>query len=752
MPGTTVAVARTALVLLLGAAQVIGVMTDNCKISWMEASHEVAESNYVLKISVFNTTGDLRSYFPNTNYDITIRSKLANVTFTQFYFAIWNSNRTLSYGGLELRERELSKFHNGPYCVNRIIDGPVSLAKLSLTIGWQSPARDSGCVELRVAVKETELRYHVANATVCQDPRVMLDDPGPVLPECCACDEAKYELAFEGLWSRYTHPKHFPRREWVAVFPTVLGVSHSPGYNFWRSYEPASRGLEKFALTGDTVHLESELKSNKGSIGTLIKFRGANFQNKTRKSFAALRVSSVKHVVSLVARIDPSPDWFVGVHSMELCRPDCTWLGSKVFNLYAFDAGVRNGMLYEDLDGLTEPREVIQRLNMTWPLPVNGIESPFYDRSNNTHDVRPLARIHLRRLRGSERSCQQARPEEDCVGQWGKWGPCSVECGFGISKRSRALGKSYDHTNCSLPLEESRTCQAIKNKCPREVSAEDCALTEWGEWTRCSKMCGQEIVGRSRSYVWRQNDQQCEEQFGEAVLEEKMDCGNPPCPEDNFLCVDDRYNNWMEWSECSLTRGTGFKLRYRTVKEHLKRAHLEVPDADMDYGYSGCLYEKEPCEGLEVPVIDEPASNPDDERSIEAPTDPMFKHADKPGYCMLPANEGSCPGGHNDNSIRYYYDKVKGRCLPFRYSGCAGNENRFNDERLCTQTCVVHGQRIDCEMSKWSSWSACKNCRDFKTREKTIVVQPENGGRMCPLTKVQRQPCRPVLTNCTRFN
>ena len=41
----------------------------------------------------------------------------------------------------------------------------------------------------------------------CQDPKANVDDPGPVLPECCACDEAKYELAFEGLWSRYTHPK-----------------------------------------------------------------------------------------------------------------------------------------------------------------------------------------------------------------------------------------------------------------------------------------------------------------------------------------------------------------------------------------------------------------------------------------------------------------------------------------------------------------------------------------------------------------
>lgn len=28
--------------------------------------------------------------------------------------------------------------------------------------------------------------------------------------ECCVCDEAKYEITFEGIWSRNTHPKDFP--------------------------------------------------------------------------------------------------------------------------------------------------------------------------------------------------------------------------------------------------------------------------------------------------------------------------------------------------------------------------------------------------------------------------------------------------------------------------------------------------------------------------------------------------------------
>jgi len=42
---------------------------------------------------------------------------------------------------------------------------------------------------------------------MCQDSKAEADDQGPILQDCCACDEAKYEVTFEGLWSRNTHPK-----------------------------------------------------------------------------------------------------------------------------------------------------------------------------------------------------------------------------------------------------------------------------------------------------------------------------------------------------------------------------------------------------------------------------------------------------------------------------------------------------------------------------------------------------------------
>jgi hypothetical protein len=44
--------------------------------------------------------------------------------------------------------------------------------------------------------------------------------------------------------------------------------------------------------------------------------------------------------------IDPSPDWIVGVSSLELCLRNCSWVESKILNLYPWDAGTDDGITY----------------------------------------------------------------------------------------------------------------------------------------------------------------------------------------------------------------------------------------------------------------------------------------------------------------------------------------------------------------------------------------------------------------------
>lgn len=65
------------------------------------------------------------------------------------------------------------------------------------------------------------------------------------------------------------------------------------------------------------------------------------------KTFAVFRVDAAHHLVSLVSMISPSPDWFVGISSLELCETSCTWVESKVVDLYPWDAGTDKGITYD---------------------------------------------------------------------------------------------------------------------------------------------------------------------------------------------------------------------------------------------------------------------------------------------------------------------------------------------------------------------------------------------------------------------
>lgn len=41
-----------------------------------------------------------------------------------------------------------------------------------------------------------------------------------------------FQLTFEGLWSRHTHPKDYPDDNWQTRFSDVIGASHTIDYRY----------------------------------------------------------------------------------------------------------------------------------------------------------------------------------------------------------------------------------------------------------------------------------------------------------------------------------------------------------------------------------------------------------------------------------------------------------------------------------------------------------------------------------------
>ena len=50
----------------------------------------------------------------------------------------------------------------------------------------------------------------------------------------------------------------------------------------------------------------------------------------------------------------------------------------------------------------------------------------------------------------------------------------------------------------------------------------------------------------------------------------------------------------------------------------------------------------------------------------------------------MPKDVGRCTGHFN----RYFYDRDLGTCELFQYSGCGGNQNRFNSREACADVCL----------------------------------------------------------------
>ena len=74
-----------------------------------------------------------------------------------------------------------------------------------------------------------------------------------------------------------------------------------------------------------------------------------------------IMVQSMYSMVSLISMIAPSPDWFVGVDSYDLCGTN-GWKEKVTMDLLPWDAGTENGLTYSLNNPATTPVDVIMRI------------------------------------------------------------------------------------------------------------------------------------------------------------------------------------------------------------------------------------------------------------------------------------------------------------------------------------------------------------------------------------------------------
>ncbi|XP_050528675.1 spondin-1 isoform X2 [Daktulosphaira vitifoliae] len=529
--------------------------------------------------------GNTETYWPGTTYTIMIQSVKTSQTMTPSFSGFtltveaedhqtYDEDNEFFAGTFQLAGDVKTKISE--VCPNTITQTSM-ISKSEVQVFWVAPPSGSGCIIFKAIIVEYRDIWYSdddqLSKKICEENNESNDENSNVVYECCACDEAKFELTFEGMWSRHTHPKDYPDDNWQTRFSDVIGASHKYDYRFWEQGHVASEGMNSIARNGATSTLESELKSQSDKIRTIIKARGISYPNITGKTFAVFRVDQEHHLVSVVSFMYPSPDWFVGISGLELCLPNCNWITNKTINLFPWDAGIDSGVTYNASDYPTVPRTTVQRV---WVAMPNESRSPFY--TEDGMPIKPIARLHLTRQRLYEKSCvvENSKTESNAcaVGPWSEWEPCTATCGRGNTSRHRQYlnPDSYKTSFCSVQLTQNKKCYVLPS-CSTDneqtlKTDSRCDTTAFGRWSNCSAECGVGVHARFRTIL--NIDVSPKYCFAQGVqLEQTVDCMVKSCTDDSggsdleVLCKNCWLSNWSMWSPCSTSCGQGQRQRNR---------------------------------------------------------------------------------------------------------------------------------------------------------------------------------------------
>ncbi|KAG9338548.1 hypothetical protein JZ751_025604 [Albula glossodonta] len=271
--------------------------------------------------------------------------------------------------------------------------------------------------------------------------------PVDIETECSEGTNAKYSLVFTGKWSQMAFPKQYPMYRPPAQWSHLIGVTHSSDYHIWQSNEFASNGVREFAEKGEAWTLMKEVEAAGERIQSVYGvFSAPAVVGGTGQTSSEFEVYTRHSFLSFIVRIVPSPDWFVGVDSINLCEGG-HWRENVSLDLFPFDAGTDSGFTFSSPNFETIPQEKVMQITSSFPShPANSF---YYPRLKH---LPPMARVTLTKIKNTPLDCE--------VSAWSPWGLCRGKCGEpGVKRRTRYIHLHPANNGAACPpLEEEKTC------------------------------------------------------------------------------------------------------------------------------------------------------------------------------------------------------------------------------------------------------------------------------------------------------
>ncbi|XP_048513643.1 uncharacterized protein LOC105685150 [Athalia rosae] len=200
---------------------------------------------------------------------------------------------------------------------------------------------------------------------------------------------ALYKVTLRTHWSRARFPRHYPEWRPPAQFGKLIGRTHDSSYTLYRLGERLSQGARQYVETGRADGLDAGGESP----NTLHSFVGPPVPQGEGTSIGRAFLDGNHTRISVMARINPSPDWFVGVDAFQLCV-EGNWVDTVTVELDPLDGGTDNGFTFTAANWPTQPQGVAYRITSRYPAHPAG--SFYYP---NLPRLPPLATLTFTKLR-----------------------------------------------------------------------------------------------------------------------------------------------------------------------------------------------------------------------------------------------------------------------------------------------------------------------------------------------------------------
>ncbi|KAG8175410.1 hypothetical protein JTE90_012203 [Oedothorax gibbosus] len=328
-----------------------------------------------------------------------------------------------------------------------------------------------------------------------------------------------YRMVVHMEWAEETFPKQYPLWRPPAQWSVVVGRSHNASGVLWRLGKTASDSLKVFIETGKSDLLIREGKQQKR--GVLSEFFAPPVQKGVGVTEAVFFADALHSKVSAISRITPSPDWFVGVDSFDLCIGN-KWLDTVSLDLEPTDGGTDNGYTFSSPKWATEPRSPISHIRSRFPdHPANSF---FYPEMENLPRIAYVRFLKLKEFSLSKQMSPEVLGENllesSVVGVPGPslFSPDNELDEFDKSlkqekKKQKRKKSIMDPAEMNAFRSRPEITMKSKSKNPKKhhYRRKPCRVGEWSEWGNCSKICefGEQIRTREVIHYASKNGRPC---------------------------------------------------------------------------------------------------------------------------------------------------------------------------------------------------------------------------------------------------